>query len=111
VLGALFSATPKGATTAPWISNRSTRSGRACSSRRRTSPSSTTRATREIDEAIEAIGDPDALASERARAARRVAVYEKLHAEWQARTQTRADLYVEQEQRKYSAPLPKKGLD
>lgn len=66
---------------------------------------------REIDEAIEAIGDPDALASERARAARRVAVYEKLHAEWQARTQTRADLYVEQEQRKYSAPLPKKGLD
>jgi hypothetical protein len=66
---------------------------------------------KQIDEAIEALGDDELLSADRARAARRVRVYEKLHADWQSQTQARADAYVENEQRKYGAPLPKKGLD
>jgi len=65
----------------------------------------------QIDQAIGALGGDEALATDRARAKRRVEAYAKLHADWQARTQARADLYVENEQEKYDAPLPKKGLD
>jgi hypothetical protein len=66
---------------------------------------------REIDAAIEALGNGEALAVDRARATRRVDVYTGLHAEWQERTQQRADTFVSNEQAKYDAPLPKKGID
>lgn len=66
---------------------------------------------KEIDATALALGEQESLSADRARAARRVEAYEAMHAKWQERTQARADLFEQNEQDRYDAPLAKPGLD
>ncbi len=66
---------------------------------------------KDIDATIAALGEDETLAADRARARGRLEAYETLHAEWQTRTQARADEFEQHEEERYDAPLAKPGLD